>query len=196
MAISTTEIKKLRDETGVGMMDAKSALEEAGGDHDKALEVLRKKGHAKAEKRAERTTESGLIEGYVHMSRVGALVEVRCETDFVARTDDFKTFAHDVAMHVAASSPQYLSPEDVPEDVAKKEKDSYAEEIKDKPKDVQEKIVSGKMEKFYQEVCLYKQPFIKDPDKDIEAYQAEQVVKLGENIVIAKFNRMELGEEV
>ncbi len=193
MAITSEEVKQLRQATGVGMMDAKKALQEAEGDHDKAMEILRKKGHDKAQKRAERTTESGLVDTYVHMGKVGAMVKVECETDFVARTDDFKTFVHDVAMHVAASDPQYRTPEDVPESVIEKEKSAYAEEVENKPEDVKEKIITGKLDKFYEQVCLSKQPFIKDPDKSVETYQAEQVSKTGENIIITGFTRMELG---
>lgn len=193
MAISTEDIKKLRDATGVGMMDAKRALEESGGDQEAALEVLRKKGQAKAEKRAERSAEAGLIETYLHMGRVGAMVEVNCETDFVARTDDFKQFARDVAMHVAAASPKYLKPEDVPAEIIEKEKEIYASELGDKPEQVKVQIIEGKLAKYFEQVCLMKQPFIKDPDKTIEAYQTELVAKLGENIVIARIARMELG---
>jgi len=192
MAITPAEIKKLRDETGVGMMDAKKALEEAGGDRDKAIELLRKKGQSKAAKRAERTADAGLVEAYVHMGRVGAMVVVNCETDFVARTDDFKDFAHDVAMHVAAAAPQYLKPEDVPAEVVDKEKEFYADDIKGKPPEIAEKILNGKLEKFYEQSCLLNQPFIKDNDKTIIDYQTELIAKLGENIVIADFKRMEL----
>ena len=194
MSISAETVKKLRDTTGAGMMDAKKALEETEGDYDKAVEWLRKKGESKAEKRSERSAESGMVHSYVHMDRVGALVEVNCETDFVARTEDFKDFVHDVAMHVAASSPNYLKPEDVPEDEIQQEKAVYESEIEGKPEDVQEKIISGKLDKFYESVCLLKQRFIKDPDKTIEDYQTELIAKLGENIVISKFSRIELGE--
>lgn len=192
MSITPADIKKLRDETGVGMMDAKKALEEAGGDREKAIEVLRKKGQAKAAKRADRTADAGLVEAYVHMRRVGAMVVVNCETDFVARTDDFKDFAHDVAMHVAAAAPQYLKPEDVPSDVVDKEKEIYADDIKGKPPEIAEKILNGKLDKFYEQSCLLNQPFIKDNDKTIADYQTELIAKLGENIVIADFKRMEL----
>lgn len=193
MAISTQDIKKLRDATGVGMMDAKKALEEAGGDQEKALEVLRKKGQAKAEKRSERSANAGLVEAYVHMNRVGAMVEVNCETDFVARTDDFQQFIKDIAMHVAASNPRYLKPDNIPEAEIDKEKAIYEEELKDKPENVRDQIIEGKLNKFYEQVCLYHQPFIKDPEKTIDAYQTELIAKLGENIVISQFKRMELG---
>lgn len=193
MGISTEDIQQLRQATGAGMMDAKKALQEAEGDHDKAMDVLRKQGHEKAHKKADRATESGLIETYVHMGKVGVMVKVECETDFVARTEDFKTFAHDLAMHIAAANPTYLTPEDVPESVIEQEKSVYKEEVTDKPDDVAEKAIAGKLDKFYESVCLSKQPFIKDPDKTIETYQAEHVAKTGENIVIADFARMELG---
>lgn len=193
MATSPQDVKQLRDATGAGMMDAKKALEAAGGDHDKAVEVLRQKGQSKAAKRSERSVESGLIDSYVHMGRVGALVEIQCETDFVARTDDFQAFVHDIAMHVAAADPTYLRPEDVPEDVIEGEKQTYKSELEGKPADVGEKIIAGKLDKFYEQVCLQRQPFIKDPDKTIEDYQTELIAKLGENVVITRFARMELG---
>ncbi len=193
MSISTQDIQQLRQATGVGMMNAKKALQEADGDHDKAMEILRKQGHDKAQKRAERATESGVVDAYVHMGKVGAMVKIECETDFVARTDEFTRFVHDIAMHVAAADPQYIAPDDVPESVLEQEKSVYTEEIQDKPEDVKEKIVSGKLDKFYEQVCLYKQPFIKDPDKTIETYLAEQVAQTGENIRITDFSRMELG---
>jgi len=193
MAINPSDVKKLRDATGVGMMDAKKALEEAKGDSEKAIEVLRKKGAAKAEKRAEREANAGLVEAYIHMGRVGALVEINCETDFVARTDDFKTFVRDVAMHVAAAAPQYLNPEDVPTEVIDTEKEIYAQDLEGKPENVKEQIMNGKLDKYYEQVCLMNQPFIKDQDKTITQYQTELIAKLGENIKVARFERMELG---
>lgn len=194
MAISNQDIKQLRDETGVGMMDAKNALEAADGDRDKAMEVLRQKGQSKAAKRAERSVESGVIDSYVHMGRVGALIEVQCETDFVARTDEFQQFVHDMAMHVAAAAPQYRWPEDVPEAVIEREKQAYQSELDGKPEDVQERIISGKLDKLYEQICLYKQPFIKDQDKTIEECQTDIIATVGENIIITRFARMELGE--
>lgn len=193
MGIEAADIKKLRDETGVGMMDAKKALEEADGDAKAARQVLREKGQAKAEKRSQRSVGAGLVEAYVHMGRVGAMVEVNCETDFVARTDDFKQFIRDVAMQVAASNPSYLSPEDVPEEVIEEEKSAYQQELEGKPEDVQKQILEGKLGKFYEQFCLLKQPFIKDDEKTIEEYQAELVAKLGENIKVSRFVRFELG---
>ena len=189
------DIKKLRETTGAGMMDAKAALEEAGGDFDKAIAVLRKKGLAKAAKKADLTTAVGVIESYVHSSKIGVLVEVNCETDFVARTDDFKAFTKDLAMHVAASNPAYLNPQEIPEDELNAEKDAIKDEVlaSGKPAEVVDKIIEGKLGKWYQEVCLSDQPFIKDPDQTIEQLRQALVGKLGENIVIARFVRFEVG---
>lgn len=189
------DIKKLREATGAGMMDAKSALEEAQGDYEKAVTVLRKKGLAKAAKKAERTAGVGIIESYVHGGKIGVLVEVNCETDFVARTDDFKQFCKDVALHVAASNPSYVSPEDIPEDDLNKEKDVIKEEVaaSGKPAEHSEKIIEGKLSKWYEEVCLLNQPFVKDPNQTIEQLRQALVAKLGENIVISRFARLEVG---
>jgi len=191
--VNTSDIKKLRDMTGAGMMTAKSALEAADGDIDKAVEHLRKAGQASAAKRGDREARAGLIESYTHAGRIGVLVEVNCETDFVARTEDFKTFAHDVAMQVAATGPDYIKPEDVPEDIVAKEREIYASEAKGKPAEVVEKIVAGKLDKFYAENCLVKHPFIKDPDTNLEALQTALIAKLGENVVIRRISRFELG---
>lgn len=189
------DIKKLREATGAGMMDAKSALEEAKGDYEKAVTVLRKKGLAKAAKKAERTAGVGIIESYVHGGKIGVLVEVNCETDFVARTDDFKEFCKDVALHVAASNPSYVSPEDIPENDLNKEKDVIKEEVaaSGKPAEHAEKIIEGKLSKWYEEVCLLNQPFVKDPNQTIEQLRQALVAKLGENIVISRFARLEVG---
>jgi elongation factor Ts len=191
--ITVEMIKKLRDLTGAGMMDAKKALTEAGGDIDVAIETLRKKGAASAAKRADREAKAGVIASYVHGEKIGVLVEVNCETDFVARTDDFKNFARDIAMHIAATDPEYLSPTDVPEQVIEKEKEIYAEEAAGKPENIIDNIVRGKMDKYYESVTLVKQPFVKDPDKSIEAYTTEVAAKVGENVVIRQFKRIELG---
>ncbi|HSX47968.1 MAG TPA: translation elongation factor Ts [Candidatus Nanoarchaeia archaeon] len=195
MAISIEDIKKLRDMTGAGMMKAKEALEEAKGDIDKAVEVLRLSGAASAAKKSDREAKSGLIESYLHGGKIGVLVEINCETDFVARTADFKEFAHEIAMQVAAANPEYVSPSDVPEAVIEKEKSLFKAEMEgqNKPAEVIDKIVEGKMDKFYGTVCLTKQPHIKDGDKTIEQLTAELVGKLGENIVIRRFSRLELG---
>lgn len=189
------DIKKLREATGAGMMDAKSALEEAKGDYEKAVVVLRKKGLSKAAKKAERTTGVGVIESYVHGGKIGVLVEVNCETDFVARTDDFKNFTREIALHIAASAPSYVSQSDIPEDELKKEKDIIGEEVKasGKPAEHAQKIVEGKLSKWYEEICLLDQPFVKDPNQTIEQLRQALVAKLGENIVISRFVRLEVG---
>ncbi|MSR89642.1 translation elongation factor Ts [Patescibacteria group bacterium] len=189
------DIKKLRATTGAGMMDAKAALEEAGGDFDKAIAILRKKGLAKAAKKADRSTAVGVIESYVHSSKIGVLVEVNCETDFVARTDDFKAFTKDLAMHITASNPTYLNPQEIPEDELNAEKDAIKDEVlaSGKPAEVVDKIIEGKLGKWYQEVCLSDQLFIKDPEQTIEQLRQALVGKLGENIVIARFVRFEVG---
>lgn len=189
------DIKKLREATGAGMMDAKAALEEAAGDYEKAVAVLRKKGLAKAAKKAERTAGVGVIESYVHGGKIGVLVEVNCETDFVARTDDFKEFTRDVALHIAAANPSYVSSEDIPEDELNKEKDMIKEEVaaSGKPAEHAEKIIEGKLSKWYEEVCLLNQPFVKDPNQTIEQLRQALVAKLGENIVIGRFTRLEVG---
>ena len=197
MAISVEDIKKLREQTGAGMMAAKKALEEANGDFTKAQEVLRLAGAASAAKKSDRVAAEGVIEGYVHDGRIGVLVEVNCETDFVARTEDFKQFAKDVAMQLAATAPEYVRPDDVPAEVTDKERELIAKELEQagKPAEMIEKITEGKINKFYEQICLVKQPFIKDPDKTIEQLTAELVGKLGENIVIGRISRMALGEK-
>ncbi len=191
--VDIQDIKKLRDQTGAGMMSAKKALEEAGGDFEQAVTLLRKAGEASAAKKADREASQGAIEAYVHSSRIGVLVEINCETDFVARTEDFKQFVHDIAMHIAAADPKYVLPSEVPEPVIEKEKEIYLSEVADKPAEVVEKIVMGKLDKFYSSICLVRQPFVKDPEKTIEALTTELIAKLGENIVIRRFERLELG---
>lgn len=192
---SLEDIKKLRDMTGAGMMSAKRALEEAEGNFDKAIEILRLAGEATAAKKADREAKNGLIESYIHGGRIGVLVEINCETDFVARTEDFKEFAHDVAMQVAASAPEYVSPDDIPEAVIEKEKELFRAEVEQqkKPAEIIDKIVAGKLDKYYEAVCLTRQPFVKDPDQSIEQLTKALIGKLGENIVIRRFDRMELG---
>ncbi len=196
MTISVDDIKKLRELTGAGMMKAKEALVEADGNFEKAQELLRKAGAVSAAKKADREARNGLIEAYVHGGKIGVLVEVNCETDFVARTDDFKTFARDIALQVAATTPEYLRPEDVPADVVAKETDFHKAELdsQNKPAEMIDKIVEGKLAKFYEGICLTKQPFVKDPDKTIENLTTELIGKLGENIVIRRFERIELGQ--
>jgi elongation factor Ts len=193
MAIAIEEIKKLREQTGAGMMKAKEALEASQGDYDKAVQWLREKGEASAAKKADREARAGVIEGYVHSGRIGVLVEINCETDFVARTPDFKEFARDVAMHIAAANPEYLKPEDVPADEVEKERAIYRKEVEGKPAEIIEKIVDGKLAKYYEQVCLLNQPFVKDPDVTVGKLTTNLVGKLGENIVIRRYTRMELG---
>ncbi len=197
MAVGANEVKELRARTGAGIMDCKNALKEAGGDIDKAIDFLRTKGLAKAAKKAGRIASQGLVSSYIHAGgKIGVLVEINCETDFVAKTDDFKQFVKDIAMHVAASSPQYIKREDVPEAIAEKEKKIYETQAREsgKPEKIIDRIVSGKIDKFLSEICLLEQPFIKDPDKTIQALLQETIAKLGENIAIRRFVRYQLSE--
>ena len=188
MSITAEDVKKLRDMSGAGMMDAKRALEEANGDQEKAMELLRKKGIASAAKKADRATENGLVGSYVHGGKIGVLVEVACETDFVARTEDFQDFVRDLCMHVAAANPEYLNPEDVPADVVEKEKAVYKEEViaSGKPAEHADKIVEGKLNKFYEGICLNKQAFVKDPATSIEELTKSMIAKVGENIIVKR----------
>lgn len=189
-------IKKLRFKTSAGVMECKEALKESGGDIEKAVEILRKKGIAKAAKKTSRVAGQGMIESYVHIgSRIAVLVEINCETDFVARNHEFRKVAKELAMQVAAANPLYVSKEDVAEDAVEKEKEIFRSQIKDKPADVTEKIVDGKIEKYFSEVCLLEQPFIKDPNVKIKDIITQLIAKIGENIVIKRFIRYELGEE-
>ncbi len=196
--ITTEMIKDLREKTGAGMMDCKKALTESNGDFEKAIDILRQKGLASALKKAGRKASEGLIEAYIHMGKIGTLVEINCETDFVARTDDFKELAKDIAMHIAATNPQFLSREDVPQEVIAREKEIYRAQVMDKPPHVVEKIVEGKLEKFFADTCLMEQVFIKDPEqkKSIRDLVTEKIAKLGENIVIRRFARFQLGETI
>lgn len=195
MPIDIETIKRLKELTGVGITDAKKALEEVNGDFDKALKAMRVKGLAKADKKRERTTKAGLVESYVHDGRIGVLVEVNCETDFVARTDDFKELAHDLAIHVAASAPRWVSPQDISEDELNEEKRLIAEELKNsgKPENMIEQIMQGKLSKFYSETCLLNQPFVKNPDQTVEDRLKEAIAKLGENMVVSQMAYVELG---
>jgi len=197
MAIDAKIINELRNMTGAGIVDCKKTLEETGGDVVKAAEILRKKGMAKAAKREDRSTKAGLVYAYIHgEGRVGALVEVQCETDFVARTDQFKEFVHDVAMQVAAMNPLYLAPENMSAEVLEKEKEIYAAEFagSSKPKEVIDKIVCGKLEKYFSETCLISQAFIKDEDKTIGDLLKELTAKTGEKVVLKRFVRFALAE--
>jgi len=196
--ISSEMIRDLREKTGAGMLDCKKALAESNGDFDKAVSVLRQKGLATAAKKAGRSASEGSIGSYIHMGKIGTMVELNCETDFVARTDAFKELVKDVAMQVAAANPSYLSTEDVPQNVLEKEKEIYRAQITDKPLKVIEKILEWKLEKFYTENCLLEQVFIKDTEqkKRIKDLIAENVARLGENIIIRRFVRFQLGETV
>ncbi len=193
--IDVSLIKKLREQTSAPVMDCKNALEEAGGDAKQALEILKRKGLAKAKEKQERVTPEGLIASYIHFGgKIGVLVEINCETDFVARTDDFKNLVKDVTMHIAASNPKYILQEDVPEEVLKKEKDFYSSQSKGKPEAVIDKITKGKLKKFFSEVCLLNQPFIKDPNITVGEYINTFIGKLKENIRVKRFTRYQLGE--
>jgi elongation factor Ts len=190
-------VKQLREQTGVGMMDCKEALAECGGDMEKAVDYLRKKGLAKAAKRAGRETAAGIVESYIHMGgKIGVMVEVNCESDFVAKTDDFKEFARNVAMHIAATSPAGIEPEDVPEALIERERQIYREQTLalGKPENMVDKIVEGKIKKFYKEACLLDQSYVKNPDISIRDYLNETVAKIGESIRIKRFARYQLGE--
>lgn len=194
--ISASAVKDLREKTGAGMMECKKALSDSGGDFEKAIDLLRQKGLATAAKKAGRTASEGMIGSYIHMDKIGVMIEVNCETDFVARTDDFRELVKDIAMHIAASNPTYLVREDVPQNVLEREKDIYRAQVTNKPPQVMEKIVEGKLDKFYTDTCLLDQIFVKDPDqkKKIRDIITEKVAKLGENIVVRRFARFQLGE--
>ena len=198
MNITAGDIKELREQTGVGMMDCKHALTEAAGDLEKAMDILRQKGLAMAAKKASREASEGLIGSYIHMGKIGVLVEVNCETDFVAKTDDFKELVKDIAMHIAASNPFYVRREEIPAEVIEKEKTIYASQVENKPPQVVEKIIEGKLEKFYSDMCLMDQVFVKDPDgkQKIKDLIVEKVARLGENILIKRFARFQLGEKI
>lgn len=190
-------IRKLREKTNAGVVDCKRALRDAGGDIDKAIEILRKQGISMASKKAGRQAREGRIESYVHLGgKIGVLVEVNCETDFVARNDDFKSFVKDIAMQVAASNPLYTKREDVPQEVVKKETDIIKAQNQGKPKEAVDKIAEGKLSKFYEEVCLLEQPFIKEPSLKVKDILASTIAKIGENIVIRRFVRYQAGEEL
>lgn len=194
--ISIEEIKRLRELTGVGITDAKAALVEAEGDFDQALAAMRKKGLTKAEKRGEREARAGIVSTYNHDSRIGVVVEVNCETDFVARNELFTDLVKDVAMHIAASSPEFVTSEDIPADVRDAKKAEFVDKAKaeGKPENMLENIVDGMLKKHFAERCLLDQPFIKNPDQTVGDYVKENIAKLGENIVVRRFSRIALGE--
>lgn len=195
--VTAAMVKQLRETTGAGMMDCKQALTECGGDINKAIEFLRKKGLATAQKRAGRAMTEGVIQSYIHMGgKMGVLVEVNCETDFVAKTDDFKEFARNIAMHIAAANPVAIKAEDVPEDIVNKEKEIYRGQALEmgKPENMLEKIAEGKLRKFFKESCLLEQQYVRDPDKSVADMLNEMIAKTGENITIRRFSRFQLGE--
>jgi elongation factor Ts len=197
MEITAEHVKALREKTGVGLMDCKEALKATDGNMDKAVDYLREKGLAKLAKRSARAATEGSIGSYIHTGgKIGSMVEVNCETDFVAKTDDFQAFVKDVVMQITAANPTYIAKEDIPEEVKEKEKEIYRNQAKEsgKPEKILDKIAEGKLEKFYQEVCLLEQPFIKDPDVTIKKLLEGLVTKLGEKIMIRRFARFQLGE--
>jgi elongation factor Ts len=198
MSIGAAQIKELREETGAGILDCKKALEETGGDFEQAAKILKEKGFAEAQKRADRETHNGILELYNHgEGRVGVMVEVNCETDFVARTKEFRTFAHEVALQIAANGPQYVRVEDVPEEIVTAEQKKFREDAirEGKPDNVVDRIVEGRMKKFYEDSCLLLQTYIRDDTMTVEALWKEAISTIGENISIRRFVRWEMGEE-
>ncbi len=196
--ISIDEIKRLRGLTGVGITDAKKALVEANGDFDKALEAMRKKGLTKAEKRGEREARAGIVSTYNHDSRIGVVLEVNCETDFVARNEQFTDLVKDIAMHIAAASPLYVSADDIPAEETEKVTAEFTEKAKaeGKPDNMLDQIVSGMVKKYFAERCLLDQPFVKNPDQTVDLFIKEGIAKLGENIVVRRFSRLAIGEVI
>jgi len=193
--ITAALVKELRDKSGAGMMDCKKALTASGGDLEQAMDELRKQGLASARKKSLRATKDGAVNSYIHAGgKIGVLVEVGVETDFVSRSDPFKEFTHDLAMHVAAAAPRWVTRDQVPEDVVAREKAIYAEQVQGKPENVLERIVTGKLEKFFAETCLMEQPFIKDTDRTIEQLRTDLVGVIGENVEVRRFARFQLGE--
>ena len=196
-AISAAMVKELRDKTGAGIMDCKAALTESDGNIEAAIDFLRKKGIATAKKRAGRAASEGTIQSYIHMGgKIGVMVEVNCETDFVAKNDDFRDLAKNIAMHIAATNPVGITPEDVPEDIIEKEKDIYRAQALEtgKPENILDKIAEGKLQKFFKENCLLQQPYVRDPDMTVEDLLNETIGKIGENITIRRFCRFQIGE--
>jgi elongation factor Ts len=197
MTISAGQVKELRERTGIGMMECKKALEESKGDIDKAITVLRKKGHARAKDKMDRQAKEGAIGSYIHLNgKIGVLVEVNCESDFVARNEEFQELIKNIAMHIAAANPKYVSSEDVPQEVLDEEKDIIRDQFKDsgKPPEIVEKIVQGKLNKYFQEACLLDQPYIKEDKMAVKELVTSFIAKVGENVVISRFARFELGK--
>ncbi len=197
--MSVQDISKLREITGAGMMDCKKALDEVNGNFDAAIDLLRTKGIAKAAKRADKVAAEGLVGSYIHgAGKIGVLVEVNCETDFVAKNENFQAFVSDISMHIAAAAPQYVSPDQIPADVLEREKAVYHDQLKNegKPAEMIEKILEGKLNKFYAEVCLLQQAYIKDEDKTIEQLLAEKTAEIGEKVSVRRFSRFVVGEGI
>jgi elongation factor Ts len=196
MSISAEMVKELREKTGVGFMECKSALQESNGDVEAAVTILRKRGLASLTKKSGRETKDGLIGAYIHNGKIGVMLELNCETDFVARNPDFQTLVKDIAMHIAASDPRFIRKEDVTEDVLEKEREIYAAQARatGKPENVLEKIVDGRMSKYFSEACLLEQPFVKDPAITVRDHIAAHIQKIGENIQVRRFTRYKLGE--
>lgn len=197
MSITAAQVNELRKITGAGLMDCKKALTETGGDQEKAVDFLRKKGLAAASKKAGRVATEGLVGSYIHAGgKIGVLVEVNCETDFVAKNENFQAFVKDIAMHVAAAAPQYVRREEVPADALEREKEIYRSKAREtgKPENIIEKIIEGQINKFYADICLLEQSYVKDPDKTIQTYLNETIAAIGENISIRRFARFALGE--
>jgi len=199
LEISSAKVKELRDKTGTGMMDCKEALTAAGGDFEKAIDILRKKGLSAATKRSSKAAKDGAVASYIHMGgRIGVMVEINCETDFVAKTEDFQTMAKDIAMHIAASNPLYVRPDQIPPEALDREKEIYRSQLREekKPEKIWDKIIEGKLKKFYEDVCLTEQKFIKNTDINVETLVNNMIAKTGENIIIRRFARFQLGEEI
>lgn len=197
MSISANDVKVLRERTGAGMMDCKKALTDANGDMEKAIEILRERGLAAAAKKSGRIAAEGVVESYIHMGgKIGVLVEVNCETDFVAKTDEFRNFVKDIAMHIAAAKPLYVRREEVPAEAVEKEKEILRAQTlnEGKPEHIVDKIVEGRIDKFYKDICLLEQEFVKNPDQTILDLVNEKVAKIGENISVRRFVRFEMGE--
>ena len=196
MAITAKQVQELRSQTGAGIMDCKKALGESEGDLEQAIDLLSKKGLSASSKRAGKIASEGVVGSYIHGGKIGVLVEVNCETDFVARNESFQTFVKDIGMHIAASSPKYVRREEVPSDEVNREKEILKAQVADqgKPENVVEKIVTGRIDKFFKEICLLEQPFVKDPDQTVEKLQTELVASIGEKISIRRFVRFEVGE--
>jgi len=199
LEISSAKVKELREKTGTGMMDCKEALTAAGGDFEKAIDILRKKGLSAATKRSSKVAKDGAVASYIHMGgRIGVLVEINCETDFVAKTEDFQTMAKDIAMHIAASNPLYVRPDQIPPEALNREREIYRSQLREekKPEKIWDKIIEGKLKKFYEDVCLTEQKFIKNTDINVETLVNNMIAKTGENIIIRRFARFQLGEEI